>query len=660
MKTPFASLLAITCISTCSLTQAQEVQDTIVVEGKRLEESQTVKLEEYGSRLEVIDAETLQRGGFDDASQALQSLVPGLYVAPKNGAFDYSNVSLLGSRSTEILWLVDGVRISNRLYNDISPLDTLPSHMIERIEVLKGGQGLFYGTQAVAGVINIVTKSFTKELDGATEVGFDTNDGQHANGYVRGGFGDHALVGYASYDDADGFQPFRTSDYQPSATNRERGYEVKSVGFKYAFEPSDAFRLSAGYQYTDAALEFSYAEDVANAFNAREEDIAFVKADWKLSEDIAFYLKGYWHNWDSHWTEIHNVIGANGQPTGGLDPVSEGDLWKFTDRGVNLLGEFALLDGVTGLLGYDFQKYDGRDDEFLIGAQTESVHAPFAQLRFDADILAGANVALGVRHNMPSDGEDKTVWNVSGKLNVTNEAFVRGQVGTSFRLPSAYELYVVDPCCEKGNPSLVGEESFNTELGVGYANDTFSAELIGFRRTVDDLIDIDFNLPAYPDGFIVNTDAQVEVKGGELVLGARLGERVKVTFDYTYSEAQADGSNDQLQDIPRELLKLGVDWTTSDGRYGAGMNLNHVGEIFDEVAVVGRVEHGDYEVLDLSGFAFLDVARRHRLGLRLENALDEEYASQMRRTRRDADASSYAAWALGTPRTGHMTYSYRF
>src|SRR5690606_11910532 len=122
---------------------------------------------------------------FADTSQALQMLVPGLYLAPQSGAFDYVNMSLLGSRSSEILILVDGVRISNRLYAATSPFETVPAHMIERIEVLKGAQGLHYGTQAVAGVVNIVTKGFSTATDGAIEAGIHSNDGYSINGYAR-------------------------------------------------------------------------------------------------------------------------------------------------------------------------------------------------------------------------------------------------------------------------------------------------------------------------------------------------------------------------------------------------------------------------------------------------------------------------------------------
>ena len=54
---------------------------------------------------------------------------------------------------SDVLWLVDGIRINNRLYGGTTPLDTLPASMVERIEVLNGGQALFYGTQASAGAV---------------------------------------------------------------------------------------------------------------------------------------------------------------------------------------------------------------------------------------------------------------------------------------------------------------------------------------------------------------------------------------------------------------------------------------------------------------------------------------------------------------------------
>ncbi len=103
------------------------------------------------SRVTVVTAEDI------DLGQTLQYSVPGLCLNMTGGQFSYADVSLQGGRPGDVLWLVDGVRVNNRLGSGTMPLDTLPACMIERIEVLEGAQGLFCGTQAISGVINVIT-----------------------------------------------------------------------------------------------------------------------------------------------------------------------------------------------------------------------------------------------------------------------------------------------------------------------------------------------------------------------------------------------------------------------------------------------------------------------------------------------------------------------
>ena len=86
---------------------------------------------------------------------------------------------------------------------------------MDRIEVLEGGQSLFFGTQAVAGAVNIVTPQFTREPRGQVRVGLDSNDGKHANGLFSTSAGDHRFVLFGSKDKADGFNPFSDLETAP-------------------------------------------------------------------------------------------------------------------------------------------------------------------------------------------------------------------------------------------------------------------------------------------------------------------------------------------------------------------------------------------------------------------------------------------------------------
>lgn len=632
---------------------AAQDEDSIIVLGDRLEETTPRELAKYGSRLEIIDGVAIDRGGYSDASQALQMLTPGLYVAPKNGAFDYVSVSLLGSRTADLLFTIDGIRITNRLYAGTTPLDTIPAHMIEQIEVLKGGQGLYYGSQAVAGVVNIVTRDFARELDGALEVGIHTNTGYNVNGYLRGGSGDHYFVAFGSRDQAEGFQPFRDTDYQPSATDRKRGYVMNTGGIKYAFQPSDSFRFSASYQHNEGSVDWAQPEDVAYYRNVRNEELVSVKLDWSPADNFDLYVKGYWHDWDSRVNRTHNVLGTDGLPTGAVTVVADGEYWGFEDKGINVLGEYAFNESFSLVAGYDFQKYNGVDDVLLIAPNSEQVHAPFAQAKFN---FGNLSLAAGARHNMPSDGQDKTVWNVSGRFGADRGVYLRGQVGTAFRLPTASELYTNDPCCESGNPNLIGEHTFNVEGGIGFGGPGINAELTGFHRKISDLITISYAEPGFPDGLYINSANVVKVWGGEAVVNAQLSDVFGVTLDYTHTRARQVGVSDQIVNIPKNLAKAILRADSPDRRFGGTLAVNWTGDVYSSVATFGRIEHGNYAVVDLSAYLFLDEDRRHRVGVRVENLLNTDYASRVSRFREDITDASYAVDNLGTPFTVHASY----
>ncbi|HVJ03591.1 MAG TPA: TonB-dependent receptor plug domain-containing protein, partial [Sphingomonas sp.] len=218
-----AALLGIAATLLPLAAQAEERDDEIVVTGESLETTLPQELARYGSDIETVTEEQIRNRGEVDLAGALRG-VPGLYIVPGSGPFSYVDLSLQGSRTQDVLWTVDGVRINNRLYNSTSPNDTLPASMIERVEVLKGGESLFYGTQAVAGVINVVTRSFSEEFGGQLNASVDSFAGTSIDGYARGGVGAHRFIAYASYNRSEGYRPY--SVMQPSATDRLRGYDL--------------------------------------------------------------------------------------------------------------------------------------------------------------------------------------------------------------------------------------------------------------------------------------------------------------------------------------------------------------------------------------------------------------------------------------------------
>ncbi len=661
------SLLAPGLLDTASADPAPDANglEEVVVDAKHLEEDLPRDLARYGTRVDTISAAEIRNGGYLDVASALQAAAPGLYIQQKNGPFDYVDISLLGSRTEDVLWLVDGVRINNRLYASTTPLDTMPASIVDRLEVIEGGQALFYGTQAIAGAVNIVTKDFSDTPDGSVTIGGDTNGGRHLDAYFRDGSGRDHFVVYGSEDQSDGYHAFRAEDYQPSDTDRDRGYDVLTIGGKYALDITDGLRISASYQHTDADLDDASPFRIESEKNDREEQLGTVKLDYNITSNIGVFVKGYYHYWYTHYTQFDNDL----MHPGVIDAVYPDDTWGYRDYGVNGLAKLEFDDYLEYYVGYDLQIYGGHDDVLVIRQNHEDTNAVFGQIRSTEALIPDLKLAAGFRYNAPSVGETATVWNFSGEYDFGNDLFLRGSVGTNFRLPTAEELFADDPDDERGNPNLKPETSTSLNLSVGGALPPGSGplrwEAIGFLRNISNLIDyVTFDAATDQDVF-GNLPGTVRVRGGELSLQIPVTTGLLAGFSYTYSSSKDSDTHQQIPRVPEHLLKAGLDYEPEDRQFGAELALNFTGDVFTTVGA-DRIDYGNYAVVNLSGHYFLDEARHHRLNLSVENLFDAQYGRPGQGcadvpTDGPFDCSApYTYVNLGQPRTLLATYTYKF
>lgn len=631
--------------------------EQIVVTG-RLEEELPTQLAKQGVRVDVVDAVTIKNGQFVDLAQALQTTVPGLYIAPKNGPFDYARISLQGSRTPDVLWLEDGVRLNNRLYGGgTTPLDALPASMVERIEIVEGPQALFYGTQSIAGAVNIITRDFTNHTDGALTAGGDTNSSYHFDGYARGQVGPGRLVVYASADGSRGFLPYPVNEFQPSATQRDRAYSVFGFGGKYQMDLSNQVRLTVSEQHNFGKLDDAQPQSIASAFNNRNEDILTGKVDFTASENLQFFVKGYYHWWRSHYTEFDND-----PSTGALITVDDHDPWGYVDRGVNAMGKFSPTRGVNLYLGYDFQNYYGSDAVLVIDKHEESTHAVFGEIATTPELIQGLSLAAGVRYNAPDVGQSATVGVVSARWDITDGLYLKAMAGTAFRLPTAEELFANDPNDERGNPDLKPETSKNANISLGgYVPGLRGLhwEVLGFFRDVKNLIAIGGFDPVTNQDLFDNVPGVVRVRGGQVAFDGALTDEVSASASYTYSSSKQDGGL-QIINIPVSLAKATLDYHPTKMPFGLTGSLNYVGDVYNNPAGLGVTNFGNYVVFNASVRLFLDETRHQRVDIGLNNVFGKRYATSLMGGFSDATGDAYVVHNLGQPRTFTVRYTYGF
>lgn len=611
-----------------------------IVTAPSVESTTVADMAHYGSKVEIVTREQIERAGPSaDVTRALQMFVPGLYVAPKNGPFDYGTYSLLGGRNDDTLILLDGVRLNNRLYGGLY-LDTLSANAIESIEVLKGGQSLLFGTQAVSGVINIVTRSpQTREASGEANLGLDTFGGTTGDYRVEkifsNGLGDLGLLAYASHNVSEGYEPFRNSDTK-NVTQKKRAYEVTTFGAKAIQSFSDDTRLELFYQYADANLDFARPVNDHKTTNDRVQQIATATFEQNINERLSYFVKAHINDWDTRYTRVNNT------DTGGTQVINHDDYWGFTDWGVQTEAKAVLPGEHILIVGTDSQWFKGQDDVLIIDNEKAEAHALYTQLRPQIDALPDWHPSIGVRHETMSGGDSATVGMLTSLYDLNENWALRGQYGTAYKLPNAEQLFVNEPGDELGNRNLKPEKSRNAELGIDYKGALFErdfrASVTLFKRKIDDLITLD-------DIQWVNGQGQIEMRGFEADANLALNDQWSLQADMTRNLTESR-TGVTLNDVPSFFARSRVGYESVDRMWGAGGAIRYIRDVISSRGV----EYGHYSVVDADAYRYLDNRHQHRLSLLVENLFDRDYV-----TSRASNVDN-----LGRPFTTEVRYTYRF
>ncbi|MCE4057955.1 TonB-dependent receptor plug domain-containing protein [Pseudomonas sp. Au-Pse12] len=613
------------------------------VSAPSVESTTVAEMAKYGSKVEIIDRQQIERAGpSSDITRVLQMYVPGLYVAPKNGPFDYGTYSLLGGRNDDTLILLDGVRLNNRLYGGLY-LDTLPANAIERIEVLKGGQSLLFGTQAVSGVINIVTRSpQTRDTSGEVNLGLDSFMGRsgdaRAERIVSNGLGDLGLLAYVSHNVSDGYQPFRNSAYNANTKEKKRAYEVTTFGAKAIQGLGDDSRLELFYQYSDANLDFARPLNNKKTTNDRIQQIATATFEQRASERFSYFVKGHVNDWDTRYTRINSTA------SGATQVINHNDYWGFTDWGLQAEGKAELDGGHVLVFGTDNQWFKGQDDVLKIDDNSAQANALYAQLRPVFDALPDWHPSVGVRHEKISGGESATVGMLTSLYDLSPNWQLRGQFGSAFKLPNAEQLFANEED-EKGNRNLKPEKSVNAELGLDYKGSLLAGEFNAsgtlFQRKIDDLIAL--------DGIDwVNGEGRIKVRGIEVDGRWQFSPQWTLSADMTRNLTESRNGV-TLSNIPGFFARSRLGFESQDRMWGVGGAIRYIGQIDSPK----KIDYGHYSVVDADAYRYLDAAQQHRLSLLVENLFDRDYSTSIASNNPRVDN-------LGRPFTTEVRYTYRF
>ncbi len=585
---------------------AQETKkvDPVVVTATTVE----TLAEQLGVALSVIpgeDFKTYQYSTIDDAFRN----IPGVTVTQQGSYGKLSTLSIRGANANQVLILVDGVRVSSPTLGQTDLSDISPD-LIERIEVIRGGQSTLYGADAIGGVVNIITKKGTGPFAATLENmggNYDTLRNRLSIG------GTYKIFNYSlsgSHLESNG--QFQNDNANINAVSGR-------IGVSLPFDSS----LSFVYRYnkTDTGVP------VKSVFPPPQPIVPIINPNAKQqTETTVMSLEGKTR--PVEWWESRARISRYTNNQGFQDPVDPGfdfdvpfrSQVDVVRREAEWLNSFFIGKWSTTTLGFGYRHEEGDNKGVFRTARSVPSVMFEEQLRFlDRLFITG-----GFRI------EDDSVFG-QAKTGQGSVAFViketgtrlRGSAGTGFRAPTFNDLFFPD----FGNPALVPERSQTWDAGFDQSlwQNRVRLTFTWFATHFTDAITCCVVLPTAPFGGPVNA-GKARSKGVESSAEVDILPSLVASFTYTYTDTDNLQTNRPLARIPRHSGSAGLTWEPIP-RLSLFTQVYVVGSQFDSYGDVYNSGHtrvdagGTYRLLDQLGWL-----QRLELVARAQNILNEQYA----------------------------------
>ncbi|MBF9033059.1 TonB-dependent receptor [Rhodobacterales bacterium HKCCE2091] len=536
-----------------------------------------------GVTVDVLTAEDLAQSGDAQISDVLAT-VPGLSVSQNGPVGTSTSLRVRGLDGRYIPVLVNGIDMTDPSQAQTGfDFGALTAGGIERIEILRGSQSAVYGSEAIAGVINITTIA-APDTPGTAYL-FDVEAGSYATARATFGVGtrfDRGTLAFSvTHLTTDGFS---AADENDGNTEADGGRSTTAT-------------LGGSYEVTDA-LTMGFDLVAIDGFSEVDgfPPPTFTIADTAETQDSERRGARIWAAFDalgfSHDVALSYSRTDRNYPTG-FTQTFRGERTELSWEATREFATSTLTFGAAA-----------SSEEFAADAVTGDYDIGSVYGEVVAAITPDLDVTASLRYDDHSVYGGQATGRIAAAWRPAPDWVVRASIGTGFRAPSLYELY--GPF---GDPTLEPEQSVSADLGVEYSTPGLTFGATVYRTEIDDLIQ--FAGPGYAQVAGTSVTQGVELYGDYAVTDA-----VSLFGNYTYADAR-DRNGDRLLRVPRHDLTLGVAAEFAPGWTGT-LTAQHVADRLD---VGGPV--GDYTLANAS------IAYEIRDGVeiygRVVNLLDEEY-----------------------------------
>ena len=591
------------------------------------------RLKSTATPVHVLSSQEIREQGISTFDGALIRMMPQASMAPSSmGTF----LRLNGLGNKYILVLINGQKLNGDISNNVD-LNRINMSRVKRIEVLDGAASSLYGSDAIAGVINIITDQPTQQLIGVTSDTRVSGKGQLTENVTldifKNGFGSYTSY---SHDQADSYQNNDLEYVKGSDTETQRtiaplftGYRADIIGQKFTYAPNQHLALNAG-------LDYSY----------KKTDRPETRSDITGGTDYEMRYKGFrWNIGGIYKFTAKNSLQANFT----VDRFRYGKEYDVATKS-NAVGDYVqskkqrmmdgevkailgLLKDATTIFGADWRK------DYLTatsGDINEHVYSLAAYAQHEQKFLKDFTATVGLRLTHHETFKNHLTPKATLMYAPGNFRF-RATYSAGFRAPGLDELYYHYFSVNRGkaqisfgNQNLKPEKSNYFSLNAEYRDEVIAVSVTGFLNRINDMVVkqnvkvTDASLAMLRKEFPEMTDDEAakleqyalyqnsdkgDVKGVQVNVSANLfaGFNLSTNYVYTYARSKSGDAWSPLERSMRHAATIAANYHHVWGKYGLNVNLN--GRLQSKTYYPGYEDAPGFGIWNLHTTHSFDVAK---------------------------------------------------
>lgn len=566
-----------------------------------------------GSSISIITGEEIRRRGAVTLAELLRD-TPGMSVNQAGPRGTVAQVRMRGGEANHLLVLIDGVEANDLSQGNEFNFAHLLTQGIERVEIVRGPQSALWGSDALAGVINIIT--LPRAAEGASSISVESGSfgTTSAAAQVSGGASGNRWSVGANHIEADGTNISRIG-------NEDDGYRNTTLRGSGRFKVSDNAAVVAMARYTDSRNEFDGTDFVTTGLPVDTDDVSasaqgYVKlgVELQLTSTVRQSLAVHYVDTES----VTRTGAATDDVTQGerATVVSQTDI-EFGQQTLSLVAEherdaFSQRGAITAF---------GNPNKDLDTDRTSVA----AEMRHDSALV---NVSASFRHERNSEFDDANTWRLTGLVRATDRLGVFAAAGKSIKNPTFSERFGFFDTFV-GNPDLTPETSHSWEVGLRYlVRDTLNVSLSYFDAELTNEIN-GFVFDSATGGFTAdNSIGQSERRGAELEASWQPNAMLSLIASYSWIDATEPAAGIQIEEARRPGNTAALRANFSANRLNVNVGATHSGHQIDTWFPPFPMAS---QRVTLDAFTLVDAAISYAITpnvtvrARVENALDETY-----------------------------------